>query len=112
MSSLAGLLVVALLIASVYAWYRCHRQLRAKGYGIGLITTLFVVLLVVCLGIGGSIPNEQLTASVPFALWITVAVLLAWGLPYRTGAIKEGRVVQAGTRTSRKRRAVQASRWG
>ena len=58
MSSLIDLLPAVLLVALIYTWYRCHKQLRAKGYGPALISIIFTVLLFVALGLMGS-TSEQ-----------------------------------------------------
>jgi hypothetical protein len=109
MSSLAGLLVIALLLALPYVWYRCHSRLRAKGYGRALITTAFVVLLFTCLAIGGSLTDERVSAVAPFALWIATSLAITWLAPYLEGSIKDGRVVHRGRRTTGKRRALRAT---
>ena len=94
MSTLSGLVVLALLAALVYTWYRCHKRLRARGYGPVLISVAFSLLLIVSLVIGGSSRQEAVTVVLPYVLWIAVALALTWVMPARKGAVKDGRVVQ------------------
>ena len=96
-----ALLVIVLLAALVYSWYRGHTRLRGKGYGRAAITTLFAVLLFICLAIGGSVPDHELGPPASLAVWSGVALLLAWSLPDRKGA-----------RTAGRRRAWQATASG
>lgn len=104
--------VLVLLIALIYAWYSCHKRLRVKGYGAGLISTGFVLLLFVCFGIGARTQREGEQNPLPLALWIGLALALTWMLPRRKGAVKDGRVVQLGERQTGKRRALNATIWG
>jgi hypothetical protein len=112
-SFLIGLLMLALYVAVPYAWYRSHRQLRAKGYRAWLIATVFVTLLFVSLAIGGSLGNDNdAVVLVPPAVWLAGALGFTAVLPWRKGAVRDGRLVQVGERRAGKRRAVGAATWG
>ena len=108
---MSGLVVLVLLAALVYTWYRCHKRLRASGYGPVLISVVFCLLLIVSLAIGGSTRGEAVLV-VPYVLWIGVVLAITWMLPVRKGAVKDGRVVQVGERRAGKRRALNATIWG
>ena len=116
MSFLTGLITSVVLIAPfaalVYTWYRCHKQLRAKGYGPLLISVPLLTLLFACFAVAAPIANEVVKVFGPPFLWIAAALLLATVVPARKGAVKDGRIVQVGERQAGKRRALGAAVWG
>lgn len=102
-------ILAAFPIAVVYAWYRCHLGLRAKGYGRFVITLSFFVSLIASFLLLSGTASDVITVFGAPAIWILFVVGIARVAPVRARGLNP---IPLAPRRAGRRPAVMPATFG